>query len=84
MKYNKDYSGKTADEWFAEKRWTGFLMRIPYDRTIVKECASVREVLAIRATASALSANNSSINRRFKITTEPSNEKMICVTATRK
>lgn len=31
MKYNKDYTTKTAKEWLAERKWTAFLMRVPVD-----------------------------------------------------
>jgi hypothetical protein len=84
MKYNKDYSARTADEWFSMKKWTAFLMTIPLGRTIDKECESVREVLAIRAVAGNLSGQNSSCERRFSVTTDVINEKKVFVTASKK
>ena len=85
MKYKKDYSTKTADEWFILKKWTAFLMTIPLDRPIVKECESVREVLAIRAVAATLSNDTDpERDRVFSVKTTPDNEKMICINATKK
>ena len=56
MKYNKDYSKKTADEWFAERKWTGFLMQIPLNRLVVKDCGSIRDLLSLRSTAGMMSS----------------------------
>ncbi len=84
MAYKKDYSSKTADEWFSMKKWTGFLMTIPVGRTIDKECDSVRDVLAIRSTAGGLSGAKNPCGRRFSVTTDVNNERKIFVTAYKK
>lgn len=81
--YNKDYSTKTADEWFSLKKWTGFLMTIPLGRTVQKDCDSMRDVLALRSTASNLSTAYS-CGRKFSITTDVENELKVFVTATKK
>ena len=84
MAYKKDYTKKTADEWFASKKWTAFLMTVPLGRTIDRECESAREVLAIRAIAGGLSGANSNCERRFSVTTDVNNERRIFVTAYKK
>ncbi len=83
-KYTKDYSTKTADEWFSLKKWKGFLLTIPLGRVVTKECDSVRDVLAIRSTAGALSGQNDECDRRFSVMTGIDNERVINVTATKK
>lgn len=81
--YIKDYSTKTADEWFSLKKWTGFLMSLPLGRTVSKDCESLRDVLALRSTASTISnADNS--GRRFSVTTDVNDERKVFVTATKK
>lgn len=82
-KYNKNYSTKTADEWFSLKKWTGFLMTIPLGRTIQKDCESMRDVLALRSTASTISQADSSA-RRLSVTTDVYCELRVYVTATKK
>lgn len=84
MTYKKDYSAKTADEWFASKKWTAFLMTIPLGRVVDKECESAREVLAIRAVAGGLSGAKNPCERRFSVTTDVNDEKRIFVTAYKK
>lgn len=81
--YNKDYSTKTADEWFSLKKWTGFLMTIPLGRTVQKDCESMRDVLALRSTASNLSTADR-CGRKFSITTDVGSELRVYVTATKK
>ncbi len=81
--YNKDYSTKTADEWFSLKKWTGFLMTIPLGRTIQKDCDCMRDVLALRSTASTIS-NSDSSKRKFSVTTDVDNELRVFITAIKK
>lgn len=81
IKYNKDYTSKTAEEWFSLKKWTGFLMRLPFGRTLPFTCDSVREVLRIRATAGAIAKNG---DRSFKVSMDANNEKMFYITANKK
>lgn len=65
----KDYSSKTAEEWFSLKKWTGFLMRLPLGRARVFQCDTFGELLKIRATASWLSGREG-CDRAFSITTQ--------------
>lgn len=81
---NNKYSAKSADEWFAAKKWTAFLLTIPLGRATDKECESAREVLVIRAIAGGLSGASNSCGRRFSVTTDVENEKRIFVTAYKK
>lgn len=81
--YNKDYSTKTADEWFSLKKWTGFLMTIPLGRTVQKDCESMRDVLALRSTASTIS-NADGSGLKFSVTTDVGDELKVYVTATKK
>lgn len=84
-KYNIDYSTKTADEWFSLKKWTAFLMRLPVGRIVSKDCATVREALVIRATASGLSsAPAERCPNRFSVKTDPDNERRIFVSTEKK
>ena len=82
--YNKDYSTKTADEWFKERGWTGFLMTIPLGRTVKKQLDNTRDLLSLRATAGNLSSASSSCERKFSVTTDVEDESIIFVTATKK
>ncbi len=82
-RYKKDYSKKTADEWFKERGWTGFLMRIPLGRTVKKQLDSTRDLLSLRAIAGSLSSN-SSCKRKFSVTTDAVDESIVFVTATKK
>lgn len=82
MEYNKDYSKKTAMEWLAERKWTGFLMRIPLDKTKGYPCKNANDLMSIRATASMLS-NNPDCERKFSITAD-FDTKVITITATQK
>lgn len=79
----RDYSSKTADEWFALKKWTGFLMQLPIGRPVMKECESARDLLAIRAVAANLSTSQD-CGLRFSVRTEAENEKIIIVEVTKK
>ena len=80
--YNKDYSGKTAMEWLAERKWTGFLMRIPLDKTKGYPCQNANDVMSIRATASMLS-NNNDCDRKFTVIAD-FDTKIVTITATKK
>ena len=80
--YNKDYSGKTAMEWLAERKWTGFLMRIPLEKTKGYPCQNANDVMSIRATASMLS-NSDDCDRKFKVVAD-FDTKIVTITATKK
>lgn len=79
----RDYSNKTADEWFALKKWTGFLVQLQVDRPFARECESVRDILAIRAKAAAL-VSNPEFDRKISVKTDPYNEKIVIVETKRK
>lgn len=81
-KYIKDYSVKTAMEWLAERKWTGFLMRLPLNKTKGYPCQNANDAMSIRATASALS-NNPDCDRRFSVIVD-FDTKVVTVTATLK
>lgn len=83
-RYNKDYSKKTADEWFKERVWTGFLKTIPPGRTVKKRLDSTRDLLSLRAIAGSLSSASSSCKYKFSVTTDVEDESIIYVTATKK
>ena len=78
----KDYSGKTAMEWLALRKWTGFLMRIPMDKTKGYTCQNSNDAMSIRATASMLNGNEN-CDRRFKVVVV-FDTKIVTVTATQK
>jgi len=84
MEYNKDYTTKTADEWFSLKKWSGFLMTIPLGRTVSKTCESARDILNIRATAGYLASKERDCGRRFIVSTDQDNELVMYVTALKK
>lgn len=84
MEYNKDYTTKTADEWFSLKKWSGFLMTIPLGRSVIKTCDNMREVLSIRATAAYLSGEGRDCGRTFSIETDVSDERKIVIKAQKK
>ena len=67
MNYKKDYSAKTADEWFSEKKWTAFLMSLPLGRTRDYTCDNYTEINKIRTIASMLTKRGE--DRKFSITT---------------
>ena len=81
-KYNKDYSAKTAMEWFSERKWTGFLMRIPLNKTKGYPCTNANDVMSIRAIASMLSTDPL-CERKFSVTAD-FDTKVITLTATLK
>lgn len=80
----KDYTTKTADEWFSLKKWTGYLMTLPLGRTDSRDCKSYREVLAIRSTAGLLSGPKVDCGRTFSVTTDKDDELKIFVKAEKK
>lgn len=81
-KYEKDYSAKTADEWLAERKWTGFLMRIPLRSSNDYKVENANDAMSIRATASMLT-NNANCDRKFSVTIKFEENKII-VTANKK
>ena len=85
MKYKRDYTTKTADEWFSLKKWTGFLMRLQVGRTVDKECNNIRDLLAIRAVAATLSsAPIEDCPYKYSVTTNTENALKIYVKASKK
>jgi len=78
----KDYSGKTAIEWFDLRKWTGFLMRVPLNKTSCYSCDSANDMMSIRATASML-GRNPECDRVFKINAN-FDKKEIIITANKK
>ena len=81
-KYNKDYSTKSAMDWFAERKWTGFLMQIPLNKPKGYPCKNGNDVMSIRATA-AMMSTNPLCDRRFAVTAD-FETKVITITATLK
>lgn len=81
-KYNKDYSVKTAMEWLAERKWTGFLMRIPLDKPKGYPCQNANDAMAIRTTASMLNKNKD-CDRKFSVVVD-FETKIVTVNATLK
>ena len=79
-RYKRDYSGKTAVEWLAERKWTAFLMRIPIGKTKGYPCHSANDVMSIRATASMMSSDPN-CERKFSVVAD-FDTKIITVTAT--
>lgn len=65
-KYKKDYSGKTAEEWFAAGKWTGFLMRVPLNKALGYICKRDKDVSSIRTIASIMN-NDADCPRKFEI-----------------
>lgn len=80
--YIKDYSGKAAEEWLAERKWTGFLMRVPLRSTKDYPVENANDAMSIRSTASMLS-NNNECDRTFRVTIDFSQMKVF-VTAEKK
>ena len=78
----RDYSGKTAMEWFAGRRWKAFLMRIPLNKAKGYRCENANDTMSIRATASMLN-NNEACDRRFKVDVD-FETKIVTITATKK
>ena len=56
--YNKDYTTKTADEWFSLKKWTAYLMQIPIGKNDGRVCETTADLLSLRSTATMLSAKD--------------------------
>lgn len=80
--YNKDYSGKAAEEWLAERKWTGFLMRVPLRTTKDYPVDNANDAMSIRSTASMLT-NSDGCDRSFSVTVDFSQMK-VYVTAIKK
>ncbi len=80
--YNKDYSGKAAEEWLAERKWTGFLMRVPLRTTKDYPVENANDAMSIRSTASTLS-NCEGCDRVFSVTIDFAQMK-VYVTAKKK
>lgn len=82
MKYAKDYSAKTAREWFEDGKWTAFLMSVPIGKPKGYPCDDANKLMSIRVTASMLN-NNPECDRIFKITAD-FDTKVITITANKK
>ena len=67
MKYKKNYSGKTAQEWLSQGKWTAFLLQVPLDKAKGYLCNSANDIDKIKVTASTLSKRED-CDRRFSIT----------------
>jgi len=78
----RDYSKKTATEWFNIRKWTGFLMTLPLNKTQSFICDEASHLMTIRSTASMLS-NNKECDRVFKISAN-FDKKEIIITANKK
>jgi len=81
-KYNKDYSRKTAEEWLSERKWTGFLSRIPLRTMRGYSVESANDAMSIRTTASMMS-NSDDCDRVFKVTIDFA-QNMVYVSAEKK
>ena len=81
-KNNKDYSSKTAKEWFDEGKWTAFLMSVPIGKAKGYPCEDANKLMSIRVTASMLN-KNPDCDRVFKITAD-FDTKVVTVTANKK
>ena len=57
MKYNKDYSIKTAKEWLADRKWTAFLMQVPIGDANPYLVGDPNDLNSIRSTAVMLNAD---------------------------
>ena len=64
--YTKDYSSKTAEEWFSLGKWTACLMQLPLVGTTRLVCNSLVDITKLRTTASLLSAKED-FDREFFI-----------------
>lgn len=82
MKYNKDYSTKTAKEWLAEKKWTAFLMQVPVGDACPFVVSDPNNLNSIRSTAVMLNADKD-CPKRFAVKVDFANG-AIAVTATLK
>lgn len=82
MKYNKDYSTKTAKEWLAERKWTAFLMQVPLGKTQPYLVADANDLNSIRSTASMLNKDQD-CDRTFVVSVDFGTA-VIAVTATKK
>lgn len=82
MKYKKDYSGKSAQEWLSEGKWTAFLMRVPLNKTRGYLCNSANDICSIKVIASLLS-NRPDCDRKFSITPDW-DTKILTITASKK
>jgi len=78
----KSYTGKTFDEWLANRKWTGFLMNVPFDEKVTRRVMDSNDAMSIRTTASMLNRNEN-CDRRFKIVIN-FDTREVTVTATRK
>lgn len=81
-KYNKDYTGKTWRQWLSERKWTGFLMRVPLNKSKGYPCENANDLMSIRATASMLT-QNPECDRKFSVAVD-FETKVVTITATLK
>lgn len=80
--YVKDYSAKTAEEWLAERKWTGFLMRVPLRCSKSYSVENANDAMSIRTTASMLT-NFDDCDRKFSVSIDFGKNEVI-VTANKK
>lgn len=78
----RSYTGKTADEWLANRKWTGFLMTIPLDEEVERRVMDASDAMSIRTTASMLNRNDN-CDRLFKVGIK-FNSRDVTVIATKK
>lgn len=65
--YNKDYSCRSAAEWLADRKWTGFLMSLPARKKSKKyPVQDANDAMSIRVTASTLNSNPD-CDRRYEV-----------------
>ena len=76
------YSGKSADEWLSNRKWTGFLMTVPLGEAITRRVMDSNDAMSIRTTASMLNKNGN-CGRTFKVVID-FDSREVTVTATNK
>ena len=54
----RSYSGKSADEWLSNRKWTGFLMTVPLGEEVSRRVMDSNDAMSIRTTASMLNRND--------------------------
>ena len=66
MKYNKDYTTKTAKEWLDMRKWTAFLMQVPIGKAQPFVVKDANDINSIRSTASTMT-NDAECDRSFEV-----------------
>lgn len=79
MKYNKDYSSKTAKEWLADRKWTAFFMQVPIGKPQPFIVNDANDINSLRSTASMLN-KDADCDRTFDVSVDFTNG-AIAVTA---